>query len=118
KGRTELVGGLCVSSGGYKLDPMFSITDASASLFAGESSFSGNPYSTLVAETRGAQVRRLTTKGLGPEAPLPERVGGVGLPLYAGYSGPGASPPRGDADKKAAPKTDKNEGAAPGTPTP
>lgn len=111
KGKTELLGGLCVSTGGYKLDPMFAITDASATLFAGEASFGGNPYSTIVAETRGAQVRRLTVRGLGADARLPDRVGGKSLPLYAGYDGPGAVPPRGDADVKAAPaKPAKAEG--------
>jgi hypothetical protein len=118
KGRTELVGGLCVASGGEKQDPMFAITDASATLFAGETSFSGTPYSTLVTETRGALVRRLSSHGLGPDALLPERVGGVGLPLYAGYDGPGAVPPRGDTDKKSDPKNGKKENASPGTPPP
>jgi len=103
RGRTELLGGLCLSSGGYKQDPMFAITDASASFVAGEASFTGNPYQTLVAETRGAQVRRLTQRGLGPEAQLPVRVGGVALPLYTGYDGVGALPARGDADPKAVP---------------
>lgn len=103
KGRTELLGGLCVSSAGYKQDPMFGITDASASFVIAEASFAGNPYSVLVTETRGAQVRRLTSRGLGPEAQLPARVGGVALPLFTGYDGPGALPPRGDADPKASP---------------
>lgn len=103
KGRTELLGGLCVSSGGYKQDPLFAITDAAASVVVGEASFTGNPYQSLVTETRGAQVRRLTPRGLGPEAQLPARIGGVTVPLYTGYSGPGELPARGDADPKATP---------------
>ena len=102
-GRSELLGGLCVASSGYKLEPMFAITDASATLFAGEASLGGNPFSTIVSETRGAQVRRLTAKGLGPEAQLPDRVGGRALPLYLGYSGPGSIPARGDAEPKPTP---------------
>ena len=93
KGRTELLGGLCVSSGGFKLDPMFTITDAAATFFAGESSFAGSPYQNIVAETRGTQIRRLPSRGL-TDAPLPKRVGGVTLPLYAGYEGLGAVPAR------------------------
>jgi hypothetical protein len=51
-------------------------------LSMGESCFNGNPFVTLVEETRGDQTRRLY-KGM-----VPGRTGGSMLPLYAGYEVP------------------------------
>ena len=93
-GKSELLGGLAFASGGWKTDPMFRITDAAATFCVGEASFSSNPYQTIVAETRKGVTRRLTSKGLSVDLPLPERVGGIALPLYTGYDGLGAVAPK------------------------
>lgn len=93
-GRTELLGCLCFSSGTWKQDPMFSIADASATFSFTETSLSGNPYQTIVAETRKGVTRRLSNRGLAQDMTLPERVGGIALPLFTGYDGPGAVAPK------------------------
>ncbi|MFM8360374.1 MAG: glycosyl hydrolase family 28-related protein [Verrucomicrobiota bacterium] len=93
-GRTELLGGLVVSSGGYKLDPMLRLQEASGSFVVAEDSpSSGNPFDILVREVRRGIQLSLPAKGIDPENPLPRRFGGVGLALYTGYDGPGAIPP-------------------------
>jgi hypothetical protein len=73
---------------------MFRVTDASASFCVGEASFNSNPYQTIVTEARNGLTRRLSNKGLSDDLPLPERVGGVALPLYTGYDGLGAVAPK------------------------
>jgi hypothetical protein len=93
-GKTELLGGLCFSSGNWKAEPMFSIADASASFTLTESSLSGNPYQTIVTETRKGLTRRLSSKGLSDDQQLPKRIGGIALPLFTGYDGLGAVAPK------------------------
>lgn len=85
KGRTEILGGMVNSTGGWKDEPMFRIDDASASFVVPEASFSVAPYMTIVREKRGEQVKTLPREGL-PGLPLPTHAGGIGLPLYTGYS--------------------------------
>lgn len=93
-GRTEMMGGLIVASGGYKLEPMLVVQEASASFIVAEDSpSSGSPFDVLVREIRKGVQLSLPAKGVDPESPLPRRFGGVGLTLYAGYDGPGAIPP-------------------------
>jgi hypothetical protein len=92
-GRTEVLGGLCVSGSGYKADPLFEVQEASASFVIGESSFFGSPFEQVVAETRRGVTRQMPSRGISSDLPLPERVGGVGLTLFAAYDGPGAVPP-------------------------
>ncbi len=93
-GKTELLGGLVHATGGWKQDPMFRITDASATLCVSEASFTSNSYGTIVAETRKGLTRRLGNKGPADDQPLPQRVGGIALPLYTGYDGIGAVVPK------------------------
>ncbi len=93
KGRTELLGALCVASGGFKDAPLFMIRDAAASLVAGEVAFQGNPFSTVVREIRGTTNRALERVSSAAETGLPSHSGGAGLVLYSGHDGPGAVPP-------------------------
>jgi hypothetical protein len=94
EGRTELLGGLCLSSGVWKTDPMFRITDASAAFIIGESSLNATPYQNIVVERRKQNTRTLTSSGLTADQPLPLRLGGIALPLYSGYDGVGNVTPR------------------------
>jgi hypothetical protein len=93
QGRTELLGALVVANGGIKEAPLFSLQDASGSFTASEVAFQGNPFATIVRETRAADVRKLDRNKTGPELGLPVRSGGVGLVLYAGHDGPESVPP-------------------------
>lgn len=93
-GRSELLGGLCVSSGTWKLEPMFSIHEAGATFIVGESSLSSSPFQTIVSETRKGAIRRLSNRGITADQPLPSRIGGIALPLYTGYDGIGNVAPR------------------------
>ncbi len=93
-GKTELLGGLCFSSGTWKLDPMFRIDNASATFSIGEGSSSGTPYSTIVSETRNGLTRSLSNQGISQDVPLPRRVGGIALPLFSGYHGIGDVAPK------------------------
>ena len=93
-GKTELLGGLVHATGGWKQDPMFRITDASATLCVSEASSTSNSYGTIMAGTWKGLTRRLGNKGPAADPPLPERVGGIALPLYTGYDGVGAVVPK------------------------
>ncbi len=93
-GKTELLGGLCNSSGVWKADPMFRIRDSSAVFIIGESSFNTTPYQTIATEVRGAQTRALVVPGPTVDQPLPMRVGGVALQLYSAFDGVGNVVPR------------------------
>ena len=93
-GKTELLGGLCFSSGTWKLDPMFRIDNASATFSMGEGSSGGNPYTTIVSETRNGLARILNNRGVSEDLPLPRRVGGIALPLFTGYHGIGDVAPK------------------------
>ncbi len=101
-GKTELLGGLCFSSGSVKQAPMFRIEDASASLVIAEASLSTSPYEEIVLEIRKGIQRKMRNTGLSGDQPLPEHLGGVAVPLYTGYFGVGAVEPRTAATK---PKT-------------
>lgn len=93
-GKTELLGGLCVSSGVWKSDPMFRLRDSSGVFIAGESSFNSTPYTTIATEARKGVTRALPAAGLTVDQPLPQRVGGIALPLYSGFDGVGNIVPR------------------------
>jgi hypothetical protein len=81
-GKTELLGGLCVSSGAWKSDPMFVVEDSQATFQIAEASLSRAPYQTLVSETRRGETLRLSNKGPGKDSPMPERLGGILLPFF------------------------------------
>lgn len=93
-GRTEALGAYCHSNGPWKLDPMMVIDDASATFVLGETSLESAAFQTIVEERRKGVSRKLGAQGIASEKPLPQRVGGVALPLYTGYSasGPASSP--------------------------
>jgi hypothetical protein len=93
-GKTELLGGLCNSSGVWKSDPMFRIRDASAIFIVGESSFNSTPFQTIATEVRNGVTRALTLPGPTLDHLLPQRVGGVALPLYSAFDGVGNVIPR------------------------
>lgn len=92
-GRTELLGALCVASGGFKAAPLLRLDESEGSFVLGEASFFTNPFQLVVEETRGGVVRRLRNTGPTAERPVPERLGGVGLTLYSGFDAPDAVPP-------------------------
>lgn len=92
-GKTELLGGFVMASGGPKADPMFFIQDASASIVAGEVAFQGSPYRLLVSETRAGVNRILERGSPGVDSIISVHAGGSALPFYAGFDGPGAIPP-------------------------
>ena len=94
-GRSEVLGGLCSSSGTWKSMPMFRIHDASACFVLAEFSQHSNPYQTIVEERRGEKSRRLPNTGPIGGDPLPARTGGIALTLYSGYSGEGSVAPKG-----------------------
>jgi len=81
-GKSELLGGLCASTGGWKSDPMFVVEDSQATFNIAEASFSRAAYQVIVAETRGGTVRRLSNKGPSKDLRMPERLGGILLPFF------------------------------------
>jgi hypothetical protein len=81
-GKTELLGALCVSTGGWKTDPMFVVEDAQATLNVAEASYSRAPFQTIVSETRQGKTFRLSLKNRDKESVLPERLGGILLPFF------------------------------------
>jgi hypothetical protein len=93
-GKTELLGGLCVSSGIWKSEPMFRLRDASGVFVLGESSFNSTPFQTIATEVRKGVTRALPASGLTQDQPLPQRVGGIALPLYSAFDGVGNITPR------------------------
>lgn len=82
--RVEVLGGLCLSNGGWKEAPLFELVESEGSFSTAEASFSRAPYQWIVRETRGGVTRTLGNQGT-PEAPLPTRVRGIALPLYSGF---------------------------------
>ncbi len=92
-GKTELLGGLAMANGVWKSMPMFRIEDASATLVIAEASFTSTPYQVIVEETRDGVVRRMSNFGRSADQPLPQRAGGVAVPLFTGYFGVGAVEP-------------------------
>ncbi len=93
-GKTELLGGLCNSSGVWKSAPMFRIRDSSAVFIIGESSFNSTPYQTVATEVRDGVTRALVLPGPTDDQPLPQRVGGIALPLYSAFDGVGNVTPK------------------------
>lgn len=87
-----MLGGVVNASGTWKFDPMLVIDGASASFTIGETSLENAAFQVIVEETRDGVRKRLSSQGLSEDQPLPDRVGGVGLPLYTGYQGYGDAP--------------------------
>lgn len=81
-GKTELLGGLCASTGGWKSDPMFVVQESQATFQIAEASFSRAAYQTIVAETRNGKTLKLPNRGLNDDHRLPERLGGILLPFF------------------------------------
>lgn len=79
-GRTEVLGGLCHTTTGGKTAPMFVSKDSSISIVLSEVCSTGDPYLTLVQETRGGATKTLKRAG------GPERAGGSLIPLFVGFS--------------------------------
>jgi hypothetical protein len=102
-GRSEILGGLCASTGTWKSMPMFRIQDASACFVMAEMSPQTAPYQTIVEERRAERSRRLPNTGAAGGDPLPTRTGGIALTLYSGYSGPGSVAPKGSVPTVAEP---------------
>lgn len=102
-GRTEILGGLCASTGTWKSMPMFRIQDASACFVIAEISPQTTPFQTIVEERRAEKSRRLPNTGAAGGDALPARTGGVALTLYSGYSGPGSVAPKGSVPTLADP---------------
>lgn len=72
-GRTEILGGFSYTTTAGKLAPMFVNDDSSVWAFFGEVCFNGDPFETVIRETRRGETRTL---GKGRGEPLP----------YSGYS--------------------------------
>ncbi len=81
-GRTEVLGGVCLSTGGWKRDPMFFVDDSEATFHLAEDSFSGQPFQTIVTEVRGGKTLRLYSIPTKGTLPLPERLSGILLPFF------------------------------------
>jgi hypothetical protein len=73
---------------------MFRIRDASAIFIVGESSFNSTPFQTIATEVRNGVTRALILPGPTVDHLLPQRVGGVALPLYSAFDGVGNVIPR------------------------
>ena len=58
-GRTELLGSFSYTVGAHLPDPMFVVDNAQASLRFSEVCYSGQPYDTIVRETRGGETREM-----------------------------------------------------------
>ena len=88
-GQTELLGGLSYTQDNGGVNPMFVNNESSVSLTIGEVAFNGQPFTTLLTETRDGVTRTLKRQGQpGGDlfAPLrPAYLGGSVLPLYTGY---------------------------------
>jgi hypothetical protein len=102
-GRTEILGGLCASTGTWKSMPMFRIQDASACFVIAEISPQTTPFQTIVEERRAEKSRRLPNTGAAGGDALPARTGGIALTLYSGYSGAGSVAPKGSVPTVADP---------------
>jgi hypothetical protein len=58
-GRTELLGGLSYTTTAGKLAPMFVNEESSLWAFFGEICFNGDPFTTIIRETRGGETKTL-----------------------------------------------------------
>lgn len=59
-GRTELLGSFSYTTGGGKIAPMLVVKDSQAAFSFGEVCYSGDPFTVVVRETRGAETREMT----------------------------------------------------------
>jgi hypothetical protein len=81
-GKTEIVGGFCYANTDVpKGMPMFINHESALSLTIGESNYRGNPFLTVVRETRGGKTKELTF-GQGPV----KRGRASAVALYTGYT--------------------------------
>lgn len=74
-GRTEVLGGFSYTTTAGKLAPMF-VNDASSMwTFFGETCFNGDPFATIIQETRAGETKTLTAKeaSAAPYSGYPER---------------------------------------------
>lgn len=78
-GKSEIIGGFAYATSKTKVEPMFLIENAAASITLGESCFNGNPFTKLVKEARGGKTKILK------KGEAPGRTGGSMLPLYVGW---------------------------------
>ena len=63
-GRSEILGGFSYTTNAGKLAPMFVNDNSAVFAFFGEVCFSGEPFETLIRETRGSEVKEVgRTKG-------------------------------------------------------
>ncbi len=72
-GRTEILGGFSYTTTAGSLAPMFVNKDSSVWAFFGEICFNGDPYRTLVRESRGMITKEIS-KGQGSTTPYSGRV--------------------------------------------
>lgn len=61
-GRTEILGGFSYTTTAGKLAPMFVNENSSVWAFFGETCFNGDPFATLIRETRDGETREVTPK--------------------------------------------------------
>ena len=80
-GRTEVLGGFSYTTTAGKLAPMFVNDDSSVWTFFGETCFNGDPYVTIVKETRSGETKTLGNK---EASAVP----------YSGYTNPRATKTR------------------------
>lgn len=78
RGSTEVMGGLCDSTGRPKAEPMFTLVDAYLSVSLAEYNADGNSFATLVRESRAGQIKDLS------RGDVPKRTKGSSIPLYVG----------------------------------
>lgn len=76
-GRSEIIGGFSYTTTAGKLAPMFVSENASLFAFFAEVCYSGDPFQTLVQETRGGE-KKVIRKGEGHTLPY------VGFPVRQG----------------------------------
>ena len=62
KGRSEILGGMSYTTTAGKLAPMFVNEASSVWAFFGETCFNGDPFTTLVKESRGGETKFLRNK--------------------------------------------------------
>lgn len=67
-GRSEILGGFSYTTTAGKLAPMFVTNNASVFAFFGEVCFNGDPFETLIRETRGDETR-VVKRGDGATSP-------------------------------------------------
>ena len=58
-GRSEVLGGFSYTTTAGKLAPMFVTVDASSFTFFGEICYNGDPFTSLIRETRGGDTRHV-----------------------------------------------------------